>query len=143
MIQVSSLCKKERETVLNSKIVKENRKEHDFDCRFDTDSIKFYFNVVAIKGLLIRIQLSTNFEIIFACTSDHLKDFTNYLPALIAALVKADIKLEFIDWSFKSLNDFATYEIEKAGALIDYWESKFCYYKPRIMALATKILLWV
>ncbi len=54
---MASLSKRERKTVLNSKIVKENRKEHDFDCRFDTDSIKKYFNDVAVKGLLIKIQL--------------------------------------------------------------------------------------
>jgi hypothetical protein len=97
---------------------------------------------VAIKGLLIRIQLSTNFEIILACTSDHLKDFTNYLPALIAAAVRSGTKLKIVenyysyDKSFVDViaakeienvidaDEITANEIEKAGANIDGLEIK-------------------
>jgi hypothetical protein len=59
LIMVASLSKRERETVLNSKIVKQNRNEEGFRCKFD--GYNFTKTVISITGLLIAIKLSNIF----------------------------------------------------------------------------------
>ncbi len=58
LIKVATLSKRERDTVLNSKIIKENRKYTYVKCKFDTSFLEIYSSDVAVKGLLIAIQLS-------------------------------------------------------------------------------------
>ncbi len=55
LIKVASLSKRERETVLNSKIVRENRKESTNTYSFYTSKLEKYSTEVAVKGLLITI----------------------------------------------------------------------------------------
>ncbi len=57
-IKVSSLSKGERENVLNSKIIKENDRKQDPYVLVKLANLTEYSNDVALKGLLIAIQLS-------------------------------------------------------------------------------------
>ncbi len=66
-IIVASLSKGERETVLNSKIVKENKKENVSN--FDTSDLEDYSTDTSIIGLLFAIQLSTKFRLNLSATN--------------------------------------------------------------------------
>jgi hypothetical protein len=63
LIKVASLSKRERETVLNSKIVKENRNEKGFKLTFGTYEFKKNTTDIALKGLLMAIRLNNTFAL--------------------------------------------------------------------------------
>ena len=75
LIQVASLSKRERLIVLNSNIVKENR--YGGECTFNTLSINNKYSTdIAVKGLLIRIQLCSKFILhLDVCKPDDEKRF--------------------------------------------------------------------
>jgi hypothetical protein len=56
---VASLSKRERETLLTSRIVKENRVCWDDD--FNLSKYENYSIEIAVKGLLIAVQLRSHF----------------------------------------------------------------------------------
>jgi hypothetical protein len=55
LIKVMSLSKNERETIPNSKIIKENRKNIGFCLKIRTDDFPKYSSQVSLKGLLLAI----------------------------------------------------------------------------------------
>jgi hypothetical protein len=86
LLKVATLSKKERETVLNSKIVKESRWLRYF-LKTNFFAHKNWSDV-AVKGLLVAIQLNNCLEInlIYANHKDE-KRFKYVFPAMIAAAV--------------------------------------------------------
>jgi hypothetical protein len=75
LLKVASLTKRERETVLNSKIIKENRNECWFKCNFFTSKIDSYLTKNCQKGLLTAIQLSNRIQFYF---DDYHCDYNNF-----------------------------------------------------------------
>ncbi len=65
LIKVMSLSKFERETVLNSKIIKENRIKSGFTARLRTGDFLKYSRQNWWKGLLVAIKLGSEFRINF------------------------------------------------------------------------------
>ena len=63
LVKVASLSKRERETVLNSKIVKENRNEKGFNLTLGPNKFKKNTTDIAIKGLLMAIRLNNTFAL--------------------------------------------------------------------------------
>ncbi len=55
LIKVFSLSRSERETILNSKIIKENRKKDKFKLELYTTDFSKYSSRVEFKGLLLAI----------------------------------------------------------------------------------------
>ncbi len=76
---------------------------------------------MAVKGLLVAIQLSSIFSIYLDCENGYIEErLKDVFPTLITAAVKADSSLHIFDKGQENLNEIAADEIEKAGAYIDY-----------------------
>ncbi len=89
----------ERETVLSSKIVKENRLEDGIKCFFITNDLERQPSDEAIKGLVMAIKLSSQFDLtLFKCNIDAQNRFKQVCPLLIAAVKKLDTKLNVSDY---------------------------------------------
>jgi hypothetical protein len=95
---------------------------------------------VAVKGLLVAIQLSNSFEIKLRCENEKdLERFKNVFPGMIAAAVKAGSRLQISDKDEENLNEFAADEIEKAGPDIDYLYIKESMSLFRMIAKTRKV----
>jgi hypothetical protein len=89
-IKVATLSKQERETVLSSKIIKKNRKYHYEYCKLPCGFFEKFTSDVALKGLLIAIQLSPLLKMDFKCANKKDEErFKNVFPSLIAAALRA------------------------------------------------------
>ena len=79
---------------------------------------------MAVKGLLIAIEFSPILDIRLKCEDENDEKRFKYLfPAMIAAAVRGGTELEITDYGNENWNEFVVNEIEKAGALIDNFET--------------------
>ena len=87
----------------------------------DTSKFEKYSTDIAVKGLLISIQLNSVFCLnLYNCKPDEENSLKNLFPVLINAIVRAGTQLNIWDQNIDVLNGIAADEIEKAGALIRF-----------------------